>query len=163
MNAHWSPQLYAQFCADLRAEFGDDDDLVADMLEAETDIHDVIGKLLVAEAEADAMEAANKSLAAVYTGRASMQSARKEAVRGALWRLMDATGLRKVQHALGTLSTRAVPPSLVVEDVHELPASLQTVKVTANVAAIKAALAEGQDVPGARLTNGGETISIRRK
>lgn len=155
--------IYERFVAELRDEFGDDDQLVRDMLEGETDFHEVAGVLLRQAFEADAGVAANKALADDYKARADVLKSRGEHIRSKLFALMQATGLRKLPHALATVSVRAVSPSLIYDGEPScLPEDLRREKVEADKAAIKAALQAGREVPGARLTNGGETISIRR-
>ncbi|SFI83733.1 siphovirus Gp157 family protein [Albimonas pacifica] len=155
--------IYERFAADLRADFGEDDQLVADMLEGETDFHEVAGVLLKAMFEADAQADANKALAQEYAARASVLSARSQHIKDKLASLMRATGLRKLPHALATVSVRAVAPSLIYDGEPScLPEDLRREKIEADKTAIKKALEAGRTVPGARLSNGGETISIRR-
>ena len=155
--------IYERFAAELREEFGEDDQLVIDMLEGETDFHEVAGILLRQAFEAEAGVAANKALADDYRARADVLKSRGEHIRAKLLALMNAVGLRKLPHALATVSVKAAPQSLIYDGEPScLPEDLRREKVEADKAAIKKALQSGRAVPGARLTNGGETISIRR-
>ena len=158
------PAVYRQWADALREEFGEDDALVADMLEGETDLHEVIGRLLEAEAEADAFAAACKALAARYAERAAQQAARQEATRGALERLMRAVGLPKIQHAAATISFRTVPAGVRFDGaVEDLPDDLVRTIRKPDAAAIKAAVASGRNVPGAFTTPPSTALAIRRK
>lgn len=155
--------IYQRFADELRAEFGEDDALVTDMLEGETDFHEVAGVLLRSMFEAEAQAEANKALAKGYTDRAATLSARAEHIKDKLAALMRATGLRKLPHALATVSVRAVSPALVYDGEPScLPEDLRRERIDPDKKAIRAALQAGRTIPGARLTNGGETISIRR-
>ncbi len=152
-----------RFAEELRAACPDDADLIADMLEGETDLHEILGRLLRADAEAGAFADANKALAKTYSERASAATDRSARLRSAMQKLIEATGLRKIQHEYGTLSLRAVAPRPVFTgDPAELPDDLRRVTIAADMTAIKDALKAGRTVPGAHMGNGGETISIRR-
>jgi hypothetical protein len=152
-----------RFADMIRAEFPDDETLLADMLEGETDLHFVIGRLLAADAEAGAYADANRALVALYQARVTAASERSKRLRLVMQRVIDATGLRKITHEYGTLSLRAVSARPVFDgDVTDLPLEFQRVTIAPDLVAIKDALTSGREVPGAHMGNGGETISIRR-
>ena len=158
------PEIYRRFADALRDEFGEDDQLVADMLEGETDFHEVVGRLIKDDAEAEAQAAACKALADEYAARSRRLADRRETIKGALHGLMDATGQRKVAHAYATVSVRAVPPKVIFDgDPAALDDAFRKVTITPDRTALKAALEAGTVIPGASLSNGGETISVRRK
>jgi hypothetical protein len=74
---------------------------------------------------------------------------------------MNAIELRKLEQADFTASIRAVPPRVEIDDETLLPDDLCKMVRQPDKAAIKEALAKGH-VAGARMTNGGETLSIRK-
>jgi hypothetical protein len=157
------PSVYAAFADALRDEFGEDDELVADMLEAETDLHDVMGRLLRAADEAGTYADGNKLLVKRYTDRRRAFEAREEAIRGVIERIMRAVGLTKLSHAYGTLTlARAGRAVHFTGDADALPDNLVRITRAPDMAAIRAALDAGEAVEGASLTNGGETLVIRK-
>ena len=91
--------------------------------------------------------------------RYEMRSRRR---RLAAQKLMEACELRKVEHPDFTASIRAVPPKVEIDDETALPDTLCKTVRSPDKAAIKKALTNGPIV-GARMTNGGETLSIRTK
>lgn len=154
---------YREFAAAIRAEFGEDDELVADVLEGETDFADVIGTLIEADAEAKAFAAACRELERSYRARAASYAARSEAIAGRIHQLLQSAGLRRFEHAAGSVSIRPTPRRVIVSaEPDDLPPEFQRLKVEADKVALKAALEDGREIPGAFLGNGGETIAIRR-
>jgi len=87
---------------------------------------------------------------------------RKEALRKLMHRIMSAAGLRKVHLPEATLSVRAVPPSVIVADEGAIPAAYLKTTVAVDKAALAEALKSGKRIPGAMLSNGGETLSVRQ-
>ncbi len=76
--------------------------------------------------------------------------------------LMEAVDMRKLEMPDFTASIRAVPSRVEIDDETALPDVLCKIVRVPDKAAIKAAL-EISPVSGARMTNGGETLSIRTK
>ena len=61
------------------------------------------------------------------------------------------------------LSIGATQPAVVIFDETALPESCVRVKREPNKTEIRKMLSEGQSVPGAALSNGGETLTVRAK
>jgi hypothetical protein len=157
------PTTYKALAAWVRDEFPDDDQLLADTLEGETDFAEAIGAVLAEIDEAETFAAALKEMAKRYTERRAAQEAKAEKLRGLLSSLMTAADLRKFKHARGTVSIRPTPQRVTYDgDPAALPDDLRTVTIKPDLRALKDALANGVVIPGAALTNGGETVSIRR-
>lgn len=157
------PQSYAALAAHIRDEFPEDDQLLADTLEGETDFMEVMDRVLAEKDEAEANAAALKALIGEYQDRKAAMEAKAQRRREVIQALLMATGQRNLTHPRATVSLRAVPPKAVfLGDVTALSDDLRNVKITPNLTALKAALTEGVVIPGAHLTNGGETVSIRR-
>ncbi len=89
-------------------------------------------------------------------------AARAERRRSMAQHLMEAIDQRKLEQPDFTASIRTVPPKVEIDDEAALPDSLCKIIRSPDKAAIKEALAE-HPVPGARMSNGGETLSIRTK
>ena len=89
---------------------------------------------------------------------------RAEKKRALITSVMERADLKKLAEADFTASLRAVPPSLVVSDEHDIPEGFwkpQPPKLDRR--GLMAALTAGQAVPGASLGNGGLTLSVRTK
>jgi hypothetical protein len=81
--------------------------------------------------------------------------------REAALKIMQAIGERKLERPEFTASIRALPPSVVVDTPELVPTAYCRVKYDPNKGMIKDAIALGINVAGARMTNGGETLSLR--
>lgn len=158
-----NPAIYAALAADIRDAFPDDDQLLADTLEGETDFHEAVAAVLEDLDRAEVFAEANKQMADRYAARKKLMDARQAKLRDTLMTLMGAADLRKLQLAAATVSVVATRPKAVFDgDPTQLPDDLRKVTIKPDLAALKAALSEGVAIPGATLTNGGETVSIRR-
>lgn len=141
----------------------DDDVLLADMLEAETDLHPMLEKLLGWIEEDEGNVANLKQQVEDRTERRRRFEARIAAKREAVMALLDCAGLDKLQLPEATLSVRALSPKPVVADEAALPDDVCRVKRTPDMALIRAALDAGGTVAGVTLDNGGRSLTIRRK
>lgn len=140
----------------------DDEDLTIDMVEGETRLFDLLDTIMADDAEDDARIAAIKARTDELRDRKARFERRQKVRRSIVQAALDTAGIRKLERAEYTASLRAVPPGVEVIDADALPDNLVRIKREADKTAIKKALGEGP-AAGARLTNGGETISIRRK
>ncbi len=148
--------------AAVRAVDPADDDLLSDMIEGETDAGELLDELLEMEATAAAHVEANKGRIKQLQDRNTRLATRGAAARAGMQKLLDAAGLRKMERPAATVGIRALPPKVVGEDIDALPYSLLKISYTADRAAIKAALENGECLPGWSMSNGGETIGVRR-
>jgi len=146
----------------VRAIDPDDDDLLIGMIEGETDAGELLDDLLEMEATAQAHITANKERIKQLSERNARLDAKGNAARAGMQNVLDATGLRKMERASATVSLRAVPPKVEGEDMTNLPESCVRVTYAPDRTAIKKALESGETIPGWRLTNGSESIAIRR-
>ena len=144
-------------------ELADDAEMLRDSLDGETAAQDVVRSLIRGEKEDKAMAIAMRNLASTYEGRADYWAKRAIARRTAAMRLMQAMGERKITAPEFTVSLKSLPPQIDVYDEEALPQEFwdyQTVRKLARER-LRAAIDAGQDVPGARKTNGDETIQVR--
>ena len=87
-----------------------------------------------------------------------------ETRRGLILMAMDRAGLDTIKGPLATLSTTPTAPKLVVDDEAVIPASFwKPGDPTLDRKALKEALDSGEAVAGARLSNGGIGLTIRKK
>lgn len=154
---------YQRARKELLAEHPDmegDPALLADTLEGITDAPTVIASFIRKaredEANVDALSVMMKDMGA----RKSRLQARADKLRAAALSLLDAIGLRKLEQPDFTLSVRSVPPKVEIDDEAAIPDHLCKLVRTPDKTKLKEALSFGP-VEGARMSNGGETLSIR--
>jgi len=88
----------------IREICGDDEDTLLDTLDGETDAVDVLGKLIQERLEVLGYEATNKELAEQYKRRADKMASKADAINQQMKHLLNAMGVKKVNHALATVS-----------------------------------------------------------
>lgn len=142
-------------------ELAEDETLRADMLEGATNIKDVLAAVVDTMQSAKSMRDAIKARTKELSERAARFDRREEAMRVLAERIMRVADLRKVELFDATLSIRATPQAVVITAEEDLPDSFWRVTKSPDKTAIKEALKAGQFVPGACLSNAGETISVR--
>ncbi len=168
-----------------------DPDFVRDVIEGQTELHEQIGALVASIAEDEALAEGVTRLMGDLADRKRRFQARAEVKRAMVASAMEIGELRKVETPAGTVSLKAVPPKLVATEEAEIPARYwksgdPTLDRKALGDALKsraAALADAQKIegpderaaaleaveamyppiPGATLSNGSTTISIRSK
>jgi len=146
----------------VRAIDPDDDDLLIGMIEGSTDAGELLDDLLEMEATAQSHITANKERMKQLSDRNARLDAKGQAARAGMQKVLDAAGLRKMERAAATVSLRAVPPKVEGEDITSLHEGFIRTTYAPDKGAIKAALESGETIPGWRLTNGSESIAIRR-
>lgn len=148
----------------LRAEFpqlAEDEDLLADMLEGETDLHKLAEKLVTAVRENTMMADAVADRIGSLRDRQTRMTARANFYRGLLHRMMEHTGQRSVATVEGKVSVVNSPERVIITDETAIPEEFMRIKREPDKAAIKSALKNGNHISGASLSNGGTTIAIR--
>jgi hypothetical protein len=139
-------------------ELAEDDILRADMLEGCTSIDDVFRAIATRIREAQADAEANANLAKVYRERKERFEHREEVLRALAMRLLNVSDLAKWTTPEGTFSLLAGKPKVEVVEEGAIPLVLCKQSITPDKAKIKAALDSGEDVPGARMTNGSPSL-----
>lgn len=148
---------------DLLAIIGDDDELRADTIEGETDLNEAIGRALAEIDECDVLEAGLKAKIDEMQRRKSAVASRSSRLRAAIEQAMSVLDLKTIRLPTATLTLRDVKPGLEVTEEADIPArfwALSAPKLDRK--AVKEALDAGEDIPGARLDNGGVSLTIRR-
>lgn len=144
-------------------DLAEDESLRADMVEGETDAVRIIERALAERQEAETMAGAIKARAIDLAARQSRFERKSEAMRKLIKSVMQAADLPKVQLTEATLSIQAPRISVEITDVNELPQGYVRIKREPDKTAIKTALMGGDEIPGATLAYGDETLSIRVK
>lgn len=140
-------------------ELEDDLELLADTIEGETDFERVLSEVVEEKIEADAVVAGAGEFASKLSQRKQRAERKSEAMRGLAMDLMVAARKHKVKLAIATLSLSAGRPGVVIDDLTALPQGFT--KIEPSKSAIKAAIEKGEEVPGAHLEAGPDTITIR--
>lgn len=165
MNIHADVTLIEAVSLQLTEMLGDDfdPDTFWDSLDGETDALDLIDHVLASMQEDDALAAATKAQADDLTARARRVKARADAKKSTLKTILDAAGQRKVERPRGTVSKLAGRLSVKITDETSIPSQLCKTTVAPDKTAIKKQIEAGEEVPGAELVRGEDTISVRVK
>lgn len=163
MNAYADLNLIRASAAAVREALGDDDDTQAfwDTLEGETDALEFADKLLAFAQEAAAMEDAIAAQIDQLRARKERMARRQSAAKANLLALLDATGEKKMERPIATVSRRAGSLSVHITDEAAIPTQLCKVVKTPDKTAIKAQLKAGETVPGATLERGPDGVTVR--
>ncbi|MBA1156896.1 siphovirus Gp157 family protein [Microvirga mediterraneensis] len=146
-------------------ELAEDETLRADMVQGSTDAEEILSKVVDRMMEAESMASAIGKRVDDLKSRQAAYDRRSDAMRKLAFRIMSAAQVRKMPLPEATLSIRAVPQSVVVTDMTKLPREYVKTKTeeSADRQKLKEALQEGKEIPGAMLSNGGETLAVKVK
>lgn len=140
--------------------YPDDVNLLADTLEGETELYEIVGKLLGKIEDANGDVNALKDQIANRTERKGRAEGRIKAIRETICQLMDVARLDKLTLPEATLSRRIVAPKTIVQNADLVPDEYCTFTRKPDMAAIKAA---NENVAGTALDNGGVSLTVRMK
>lgn len=143
---------------------GDDDQAIADTIEGETNLVDVIGAAVARLNEITAHINGLEAYMLFIRMRNDRFEAQTERIRQAIANAMDAGGLKKVELPHATISLRAAAEKLGAVNEADIPARFFVDQApTLDRRALLAALKAGTLVPGASLANGTPSLSVRVK
>ncbi|MGB0299266.1 MAG: siphovirus Gp157 family protein, partial [Paracoccaceae bacterium] len=149
--------------ADLVRELtGDDARLAHDLVEGETDFFEAVEAALSEIDECDILIAGLKDHEATLKARRSSIEKRRDRLRGLIDQAFQMASIESHRFATATITTKAVPPKVVILDESEIPARFFTPQPPKLDRSALLAAAKIEAVPGAQLSNGGTTIQIRR-
>ena len=143
-------------------ELQDDIDTLADTLEGLTLAPDLIAEFIRNAREDEANAEVLAFMMHDMADRKQRFIARADKRRQAAMNVMNAIEMRKLEMPDFTASIRAGPPKVDVYAEEQLPDSLCKFTRSPDKTAIKEALANGP-VAGARMTNGGASLTVRTK
>lgn len=145
----------------LKAEFADDPDLAASMIEGETNIHEAIITAAKAVFEDEGRAAGIKTMIEALQSRKGRIEKRMEIMRAAICVAMLEAGVKSKDYGFVTATVKPLPPTAIIADEASIPSSFwKAQEPKLDKRAVLAALKEGP-VPGAELSNGGETIALK--
>lgn len=141
----------------------DDDDALCDTLEGCTDLPDALCGIMRAVDDDETAVAAIKDRIKQLQARADRIAARAIGRRDIVAAAMQDAGLKRLPMHDMTVTISARPPSVVVTDEAALPNEfLVFAPPKPNKTAIKDALKAGREIPGAMLSNGGMSLTVRK-
>jgi hypothetical protein len=159
-----NPQVVKSEIASLLAtypELADDETFRRDMIEAETDALTICRQLVGEIIEADIMATGVGVMEETLKKRRHRFERGIEARRRMIHSIMNAAALKNVSLPEATLSIRAGTQAVVITDEAAIPESYIKIERSPKRAEIKEALKNGTTVPGAMLSNGAPSLSIR--
>lgn len=157
----------AKALADMLRERGfDDEDLILDTLEGESEALEAVSRLLRWMNERGAIAASLKALEADYAARRKRHEEAVKTARGALAQFMDAIGVRKLERPEATISLTERGPSVIYPadlNAEALPEQFRRWTCEPDKAAIREAMLAGEAVLGLTLSNGETSLTVRVK
>lgn len=155
-------QAARDLIASLKDIIGDDEDFAMDVIEGQTSLVEVVNSLIAREGEDEAHIRAIQDYQDKLSHRAANINARIERRRNALLAAFQNAGVKTLRCPLGTVGVRPTPAKVITTDESLIPDEFMKPRdPVLDKRALLAALKEGRTVPGATLSNGGVTISIR--
>jgi hypothetical protein len=146
-------------------ELAEDDELRLDSIDGQTDIKDVVSRLLEAIGEASAhVDGLNTYLERVEQRR-DRKKASVAALRSLVLRLMATANRDKLPLPVGTVSVHPGRKSVSITDLEAIPQGYFKIVSTkqADKEAIRKRLEAGEFIPGAALVTGENVLTVRVK
>ncbi|MFM7010629.1 MAG: siphovirus Gp157 family protein [Betaproteobacteria bacterium] len=149
--------------ANIRDVIADDDEMAMTAIEGETSfleiVDDALDRIIELETFMEALETRIKDA----SERRSRFEEQRDRIKAALLVAMGQIEQRKIERPVGTISIRAVAPKVEVTEEADIPAEFwkpQDPKLDKK--SLLEALKAKRAVPGATLSNGGETLAFKR-
>lgn len=142
---------------------GEDADAIRDGIEGETNLFEIIGRMVEADGEDKALIEGVSAYQKEIAARKSRIESRIETRRALMATAMELAELKKLETPAGTISRKPLPAKAIVTDESQIPSEFfepQPPKL--DKAALTAALRDKRDIPGAVLSNPSQTIAIRK-
>lgn len=163
ISLHTESQAATALVQSLNYLLADDEEARADAVEGETNLNEAISDAVKRLIELEAMRESIGKMIADLKARNNRFEAQHERIRTAIGMAMEAVNLRKLELPTATISLKAVPPKVEITDESIIPAVFfKTQEPKLDKLELMRALKDKQDVPGAILSNGGLTISVRQ-
>lgn len=147
----------------VRALQDDDEQLIHDTVEGETDFFEAVERALDEIADCEIVQAGCAEMGKKISDRATRAKKRAERLRGLIDQAFQMAEVKSHQFPTATITIKAIPPKLIVADEASIPSDFfepQPPKLDKK--ALLNALKSGRRIEGAELSNGGRAIQIRR-
>lgn len=140
-----------------------DPDLLLDTVEGETGLLETLDAILLAElADAEHIEALDRAIGTLK-GRQQRFEVRQATRRALIEQAMMLLERKKLERPGATITMAERAPTVRVEDESAIPSRFFTTKPVLDKKALTEAVKGGEDVPGAVLTNGTVSLTVRRR
>lgn len=149
--------------ANLAALMADDPELMADTIEGETSFYEALDAIVTAMDEDAILIDGIKAREAELSERRRRMEKRVETRRALAEQMLVVADERKVERSTYTMSLAARPAKLTVTDEAAIPSTFFKTKPVLDRSGLTKALKDGEQVPGASLDNGGQSLTLRRK
>jgi hypothetical protein len=142
---------------------GGDEEFVRDSLEGELDLDRLVGGLIASIAEDEALASGLKEYRDALDARLKRFTDRAEQKRTLLVKTLEISGRPTIETPAGTVSLRPVAPKLIETEAFDIPAEFWVPSAPKlDRKALLEALKAGRAVPGASLSNGSQTVAIKK-
>lgn len=142
---------------------GEDPALVLDMIEGSSNLHEAICVVVEEIGEDEILLAGLKAQIAKLAERKARIDKSIEDRRAIILSAMDRADIPSIKSPSATISKRPTAPAVVIEDEAEIPTRFFVpADPKLDKVALKAALEAKEEIPGARLSNGGISLTVRR-
>ena len=148
-----------ELCPDLEL----DEQLKLSTFEGETELNEIVSALLAENEDDEGMIEQVKAQIDVRRERIARFERRIETRKNAIVSLMDTALLTKLPLPEATVSVRTLRPSPKVADEGALPDDYCKFVRKPDMAKIKTAFEGGIPIPGVVISNGGASLTVRRK
>jgi hypothetical protein len=142
-------------------QLADDEELFRDMLEGNTRFNEIMDRLLIEMRDNETLSDAAAARIGKLRERQTRLTHRMNFYRSLMHRLLTVTGIQSVALAEAKVSIMKSPEKVIITDESAVPDAFMKITKEPNKTAIKNAIKSGTYVPGAALSNGGTTISVR--
>ncbi len=142
-------------------QLADDEELFRDMLEGNTRFNEIMDRLLIEMRDNETLSDAAAARIGKLKERQTRLTHRMNFYRSLMHRLLTVTGIQSVALAEAKVSIMKSPEKVIITDESAVPDAFMKITKEPNKTAIKNAIKSGTYVPGAALSNGGTTISVR--
>ena len=142
-------------------QLADDEELFRDTLEGNTRFNEIMDRLLGEMRDNETLAEATSARIAKIRERQTRLTHRAQFYRSLMHRLLTVTGIQSVALAEAKVSIMKSPDKVIITDESAVPDAFMKITKEPNKTAIKNAIKTGTYVPGAALSNGGTTISVR--
>jgi len=144
-------------------ELAEDEQLRADMVEGETELHEFMRNIEKIRRHKVAMAEGLSKVMLEFSERLRRYERREQGIRQLMYKLMEVADLKKLELPEATLSMRNGTAKVNITDEHLLPDIYCRIKREADKTKIKQALESGEHIYGAELSNSEPQLSIRTK
>ncbi|MGE0829934.1 MAG: siphovirus Gp157 family protein [Hyphomonadaceae bacterium] len=144
-------------------EILDDPQLILDMAEGSTSIFEAMDRLVGADAADDALIVGLKHAKDTISVRLHRLEERRQSRRTILEQAMMLLECKTLERPLATLTLSDRPATLTIEEEAQIPARFFQLKPILDRRLVREALEAGEEVAGARLSNGTVSLTLRRR